>query len=261
MSSDDPQMQRKKMWVEWKDGADLSQSRKKPGDRSPLTRDRDGNLGQVTLREIEDDEDSGWSPEPWTDDGSSPLNPLAAALVEIAAEVLPQLVELAYAGAKPHVRRWWDDTARPALSSRRDAASSRLAAPRPGRNGRHTGQAVSLDARQPSNALEPERQVMSSNEAQQRLAAALIARAFSDRQIETLLNARIESGDELPQENLLQQVPPEVIEHHVTRMLEANSSLHEDLLNVFWSDQAGGGSALPLPIERVGSEQVPLDDD
>ena len=53
-------MPKKKMWVEWEDGSDLSKSHKKPGAKSPLTRDTDTNeLGQVTLEDIEDDD-----PEP-----------------------------------------------------------------------------------------------------------------------------------------------------------------------------------------------------
>lgn len=49
-------MPRKKMWVEWEDGADLSQSQKKPGDYSPLTRDGDNHLGHVTLSDADEDE-------------------------------------------------------------------------------------------------------------------------------------------------------------------------------------------------------------
>lgn len=51
-------MPRKRMWVEWEDGAELSRSHKKPGSSSPLTRDADGQLGQVTLDELEDDDEA-----------------------------------------------------------------------------------------------------------------------------------------------------------------------------------------------------------
>ncbi len=50
-------MPKKKMWVEWDDGAELSQSHKGPGNYSPLTRDGDRNLGQVTLSDYDDYDD------------------------------------------------------------------------------------------------------------------------------------------------------------------------------------------------------------
>lgn len=56
-------MPEKKMRVEWEDGANLSQSRKKPGAYSPLTRDGDNNLGHVILSDVDDDE-YNWNTEP-----------------------------------------------------------------------------------------------------------------------------------------------------------------------------------------------------
>lgn len=252
------------MWVEWKDGADLSQSRKKPGDYSPLTRDSEGNLGHVTLSDVDgdDDEQSGWSSERLEEDDPSQLDPVAAVLVEIAVQVLPQLFDLVYTEAKPHVTRWWDGTARPAIRAGRLTAGTKLAAIRSGRGRRQKDQDVSVETRRPVSAsndhgeVEAERPKMSSNEAQQRLVAALIARAFSDRQIELLLGARVDISGEAPEENLLQQIPPEVIERHVSRMLAANTSLHEELLDVFWADETDGGSALPLPIEQIARERT-----
>ena len=88
------------MVVHWEDGAHLSQSLKKPGDWSPLTRDGDNNLRHVTLSDI--DEDKGLTQEQ-----------LLAALflvgvVAVAAAVM----------AAPHIRRWWDDRAVPFLKNR-----------------------------------------------------------------------------------------------------------------------------------------------
>jgi hypothetical protein len=55
-------MQKKKMWVEWEDGSDLSKSRKKPGQYSPLTREDSTNrLGHVTLSDVDEDEGEGGS--------------------------------------------------------------------------------------------------------------------------------------------------------------------------------------------------------
>lgn len=49
-------MPKKKMMVEWDDDAQLSESRKKPGQKSPLTRDANNKLSHVTLSEVPDDE-------------------------------------------------------------------------------------------------------------------------------------------------------------------------------------------------------------
>lgn len=255
-------MEKRKMWVEWKDGADLSQSRKKPGNYSPLTRDVDGNLGHVTLCDIDEDDEPGSAPRLSASGGSSSSNPVAEVLTDVLAEVIPYLVDLAYTEGKPHVMRWWEGTARPGLQSTRQAAASKLVGMRPRRRRRiaiqpvaiRVGQATSDSAE--SGAIEPERPRMSKGEAQQRLVSALIARAYSERQIEILLGARVDAGDEQSLEDLLQQVPPNVIDHQVSQLLQANPSLHEELLDVFWTDNADGGSALPLPVEQLGRQRM-----
>lgn len=57
-------MPRRKMWVEWDDDANLSQSQKKLGDYSPLTRDSSNKLGQATMSDVDDDDSSpSYSPQ------------------------------------------------------------------------------------------------------------------------------------------------------------------------------------------------------
>ena len=102
---------------------------------------------------------------------------------------------------------------------------------------------------------------MDAHEAQQRLAAALTARAFSDRQLQVLFNAQVENGEESI-EMLVNQLPIDMIEHHVNRMLDTRTTLHSDLLDVFWSQQRLDGSDLPVPIEasktKTFSDSLPV---
>lgn len=94
----------RKMTVHWEDGAELSQSLKKPGNFSPLTRDRDNNLGHVTLSDV--DEDEGLTKEEL-------LGALFLVAVAVAAGVI----------AAPQIRRWWDDRAVPFLKKSRSRLS------------------------------------------------------------------------------------------------------------------------------------------
>ena len=256
-------MPKKKMFVEWDDNASLSNSRKKPGDHSPLTRDLDGNLGQVTLSDIDEVEEftqtSPWTPDPNnsyneedTGNKESDFSDWAAA---IAAQVIVHLTVLAaghaYRSAKPRVSQWWSETARPAIKSTRHSATRRLSSVRSIRSERRNSSDNASSNRTlngNNEAIEAEPIRMDAHEAQQRLAAALIARAFSDRQLQVLFNAQVENGEESI-EMLVNQLPVDTIEQHVNRMLDTRTTLHSDLLDVFWNQQRLGGSALPVPIK------------
>lgn len=118
-------MIRQKMWVEYEGGSYLSQSQKKPGDYSPLTREYGTNrLGQVTLSPIgEDEADSlvDWLPIFVTDEyasdsraeESSEPGDLLRSLLIIGAILALRAVE-------PHVKRWWSSQALPTMKSMRN---------------------------------------------------------------------------------------------------------------------------------------------
>lgn len=117
-------MPTRKMLVTWEDGAELSQSRKKPGDFSPLTRDGDNNLGHVTLSDADKDEfDYDWEPH-------SDPNPEAA---ELLGALVFLGVVVAAQKAAPHLKRWWNESAVPL---------ARRARKRLSRDHRSEGQAV-----------------------------------------------------------------------------------------------------------------------
>lgn len=274
------------MWVEWEDGSDLSKSRKKPGQYSPLTREDGTNrLGHVTLSDVDEDEGEG---------GSVPYTPLvydsyepvydsyenasqsSALTAEEREELVRLLADLITVGAivavraAPHVKRLWNDKAAPAFRSARDKTVNGLAEVRQWasqgvrlgirRGGSESAEVAtfveSVSADSPegvTTALEAYLPSMSSAEAQQRLAVALIAMAVSDRakavsdeQLGILLNARIEDADGAPAgESSLENLTPEEVERHVHQMLTANPALLDELTALLARGQAGAAEPQP----------------
>ena len=115
---------REKMWVKRPAGTHLSDSQKRPGEHSPLTRDDDTNeLGQVTLEKIGEDEDdasANWQSS--MDYGATADAPLARspeddALTEALARAIVALAVIAAVKGMPHVKRWWDSDGLPAMRS------------------------------------------------------------------------------------------------------------------------------------------------
>ena len=234
---------KKKMIVEWDDDKELSESRKKPGAKSPLVRDSDNNLGQVVLHEIDDDDDEhDWQTNPLPDPEPSQqrrvyVNEQGELVVEptdedVAAALLILGVIVAVRKAAPHVKRWWNDQAVPFLTK----SKSRLSMER-----RAAKQAsVAKDSRLPEPAptesstevvaaLEEDSVTMSIDEARERFVAALVARLFSDEQLRLLHNARIEDdGAELELSNAIEMLTPQQLGESITMMLEAHPSWPND---------------------------------
>jgi hypothetical protein len=277
-------MQKKKMWVEYEDGSDLSKSRKKPGQYSPLTREDGTNrLGHVTLSDVDEDEGEGSSVtytqpvydsyEPVYDshENASRPPPLTAEEHEELVRLLADLITVGAiltVRAAPHVKRLWNDKAAPALRSARDKTASGLAEVR-----RRARQGVRISIRRSDSdelatfvesvsadspegvttALEAYLPSMSSAEAQQRLAAALIAmavseraKAVSDEQLGILLHARIEGADCAPAgQGSLENLTPEGVERRVHQMLTASPTLLDELTALLARGQ--GGAAEPQP--------------
>ncbi|MDB5478888.1 MAG: hypothetical protein JWM96_1383 [Alphaproteobacteria bacterium] len=275
---------KKKMWVEWEEGADLSRSHKKPGDYSPLTRDADRRLGQVTLSDADEDPSPGPAPAPSpptatgtqaaaepetvyvyvTDDRES------AAEEQRRAERNEQLAELTLLGlrvvahlAAPHVRRWWEDKSLPFLK----AARARLARDRRigrRRSGVEPAAVVPPSAPQggdtdPSQevlaALDDYRTSMSSAEARDRLAVALAARFFSEEQLRILRDARIDDdGSALELASAMRNLTPQQVRDAITAMLESNPSWPDDFalveLKNALQDGRGGTPGLPGSLPR-----------
>lgn len=157
------------MWVDPGAGK-MSKSRKKPGSVSPLTRDADGNLGQVTMRPADPDE---FAPayEPVAQAERQEVNSLAAQIItEIANALVEVGLDLAREVAVP--------AARARLRERRERKAASRATP--------VVEGAELS----------QRIVMTSDEAQQRYIAATAAQQFAEQQLGLLDGAVIDDGAE-----------------------------------------------------------------
>lgn len=281
-------MPKKKMWVEWEEGADLSRSHKKPGDYSPLTRDADNRLGQVTLSDADEDPPSGPPPAaalPTDDDQQAAAEPEtvfvyvtddreSAAEEQRRAERNEQLAELTLLGlrvvahlAAPHVKRWWEDKSLPFLK----AARARLARDR--RTGRRpvvVEPAAAPTAGPQAGATDPSQEVlaaldgyrasMSSSEARDRLAVALTARFFSEEQLRILRDARIDGeGNALELASAMRTLTAQQVREAIAAMLESNPSWPDDLALVELKSalRTGQGGAPGLPGSLPRSAEAP----
>jgi hypothetical protein len=211
-------MPEKKMWVHWEDGAELSQSRKKPGARSPLTRDGDNNLGHVTLRDVDEDEED-WHAVQDSEERASGLTEEEL----LGALFLVGVVIAAAEKAAPHIRRWWNERAVPFLQKSRNKPS---VDPGARDNISVAEQSASPESSQEViAALDEYRASMSSDEARERFVAALVARLFSDEQLRVLRNARIEDeGPALELARAMETLTPQQLGEGLRLMLEANPS-------------------------------------
>jgi hypothetical protein len=284
---------REKMWVTRPVGTHLSESQKKPGQYSPLTRDDDTNeLGQVTLDPIDEDEaDSSASPQPAGAYGTTAHSPAErSAADEELREAIVLLVAVAVirgtAVAAPHVKKWWDENALPAMkstmtstlesarnmkttiASTMESARSKVVRVRKSDRQADAGEMVAFieaPTSGPSRGLAAlpaeDRARMSSAEAQQRLVVAVMAKtisekaqAFSDEQMRILLGAVIEDADDLPAvSSAIKRLTLEEIEVGVNRMLEANPAFLREFAKTFWGQQtAEGREALSRSLDPHG---------
>lgn len=250
-------MPRRKMWVEWEDGANLSQSQKKPGDYSPLTRDSDHNLGHVTLSDIDGDEQDDAedqeavyvylnSYEEDSEEQEDYDEEVIAALLTIGA-VIAQ-------AAAPHVKKWWREQALPFLKSKRNRFPWSRATVAQDRTFASlvAGENVFAD---PSHeallAIEEYKITMTGAEARERLAAALSARLFFEEQIRVLRTARIQDGNGAQElVGSMEGLTPQQLADGVVLMLEANPSL---------LDQEASAALLTiLEAHHLAAERSPL---
>ncbi len=224
------------MWVEWDDDARLSRSRKQPGAYSPLTRGSDDRLGHVTLSDADEDgygPSSSWPPGP--DPDSEWDQEKFEQQVEAVATVLTLLAEGA-AWAAPHVRQWWSDSAKPAIKSTGRKVKTTLSLTPVLRRTKDAnaepvpGWPRSGSERAEVEAIGPE---MSSAEAQQRFARAVVAAAYADEQMRLLRNARITADVDDPLElaSKMQELTPERLQAAIRLLLQAEPTMldHDNL--------------------------------
>lgn len=143
-------------------------------------------------------------------------------LAEAIVVLLSVLVTVGIAKGAPHVKKWWQERAHPAV--RRQAQKIRNLLREKQRSTEELEPAEDELA-----AVEIERrQVMSREEAMSRLIAALAARAYSDDQLRIVTSAHIVGLADYSQiEESIARIPPEQL-HALVLEMAMNPSLLED---------------------------------
>lgn len=221
-------MPEKIMKVRWSEGASLSQSRKQPGDYSPLTRDADTKeLGQVTLSDI-DEAEFNPSPVYVFDNQEAEERDEDAETVAVAALVILGVI-IAVAKASPHVREWLQTTAVPAMKESRDRFARAI---RRGNRPRDTEIAVVVEPA-PSTSSEVGTALadaptvsMSSAEWEERFRLMLLAGAVQDEQWRLLSTARVvDRGDLVEVQKAMGGLSAQQVAEGIKLALESNHSL------------------------------------
>lgn len=184
-------------------------------------------------------------------------------------DVLAQVVVLAAAfafgvvttKAAPKVKSWWQDSAYPSLKCRLSSlllkkteknVGVKKAEPidRPEIN--LEGISTETFSTEVAAALADTRAVMSSEEAQRRFIAMIIAAAVAAEQFRRLQEAHIEGGEEELQKfrKALTDISTEPVVDLINKMLETNDGLNEDAGPTLVELLGGGG--------RVDGKYVPL---
>lgn len=138
------------------------------------------------------------------------------------------VVVVAAKKAAPHLRRWWSGQAIPFLEgwSRGLLKGRRAKGPVVAAQGSTLARAAPTESSQEAAvALEEYRASMSSAEARERFVAALVARLFSEGQLQVLRNSRIEDeASVLELASALETLTPDQLGESLTLILEANPS-------------------------------------
>ncbi|MFJ6297529.1 hypothetical protein ACIQJX_29770 [Streptomyces griseoviridis] len=230
-------MVRKRVEIEYEEGTQLGRSKDGDGASSPnlFIPGAKGVKGQVKIYDIDESEGDSLKGSPSvvyvTDEHRSDSRARDRLEPEEIVEALVILIKAAE-WAAPRLKRWWNSQARPFVKSTRDRlaqtskADSQTITP-------ETSTLVESASPEASRelvaALEGYRASMSSVEARERFVAALLARLFSEEQLKTLRNARIEGEDcPLVLNGVMESLTPKQVEDSITLMLEMHPSLLDE---------------------------------
>ncbi len=242
-------MQRKLMWVEYDDDEELSESRKHPGKKSPLVRDRDGDLGHVVLDDVSDDDlaDLGArSPSPdddWLDDEST----------EQAIENVVMVLTVLFEVVGPHVHAWWKDRGRSAARDAARSAKNRIAA----RVRRWRGEpddepGADLTTVELASEVDPDGPTLTVEEASRLLHDALTAAAFAQHQMDLLSQATIvDDGSSPALAEALRRLGPGNVDEVIAMLREADPRAVSEMVI------ATRPRTLPTAVELPAPERPP----
>lgn len=160
--------------------------------------------------------------------------------------------------AKPHVKKWWEESVRPFVSDYR----ARLFQPRSKRASKASSALFNLSLHAKTSDQIPSevtisvsRPRMSNAEAQARYLAAMAAHAFSEEQMRLVRSADIIDADGVAEiETRIAELPPNDVHELMSRMVADPSLLNEETLAELASVLAR--VSRPTPSE---SRQLPQD--
>ncbi|WP_413755060.1 hypothetical protein [Streptomyces sp. MMBL 11-3] len=246
-------------------GARFTRSRKTEGAHRGMTRDPDTHqVGQAEIflkKENGPDPVAAYSPG-WLDSDPHESETRAQERreeAEFLAEVLLHIGRKVAEKAAPHVRKWWFEQALPVAKAKWNGQAL------PSIKAKWSSVARSRTSDRRAEAAEDlqdvvtvsgdQRMSMSGAEARKRLAAAVMARIFSDGQLRLVRNARVvnEGTDDPVELGAPDDLTPQRIGEYVALVLEANPSLSgEDVLaelgKLVANIRADGG-CVPVPRE------------
>jgi len=248
------------------EGMHLRHSRDDEGRYRALLFENDTNkmVGPPELENRPDDDDANeyvYQPQPIAPSSESDEELTLGELVAVAA-VVAGIVGIIKAA--PHVIRWWQEKAVPSLTR----TWNRLVDPH---GEKSTDQTVTTELEVLSEtatadfstavgfAIQDNRTPMSTDEAQQRLAAMLAAAAFIAQQMRLLSNARLEDDAAFPAlKAAMEHLTTQQVTDSINLMLESNTNhLLDDALSVQLMTFFGGGGRdldgqyVPLKNDRV----------
>lgn len=238
-------MPKEKMWVEYPDGTHLSKSRTAEGGFKGLARSDDSRDldTHADLFPIEDDEDADC--EVVSQSSSNPdadLVKFVLAVTLLAGLGLGALGMKAYEKAKPHVVKWLDEDAPPAIKT----AWRKIAGIRP----------IEAGAASSNESSDEPAVTMTSTEWLEGLRTAVMTRAVSDELWKRLASADIEDDEDGSVRELqagMANLTPEQVTDGIRLMLDANPSWLDEvswaaLMAVFTGAQAVGCEAAPVSV-------------
>lgn len=226
-------MGRQAGYYEWDDDS-LTPGMKKEGGWSQNLFDEDGRL-KANARFVPTDEDFEFSSGYVTDtmyisSGERQLREEDKELARLLALAVSNLIGIGIERAKPHVKRWWNETA---WSSIKETAS-KISRPRPRLKAAEVLAEAKKDTVSSDQVVEvsdEERMEMSPAEAQARLIAAAAARAYSDQQMRLVTNANIVDANGVDDiRRQLAQLPQEQLAALIEHMMLNPAALEEESL-------------------------------
>lgn len=249
-------MGRIKGHYEWDDD-DLTPGQKREGGLHQNLYDSDGNLkGSARFVPSEDEADElAVTETTFVPVEGRRLDDEEEDLSGSIAELLASFVVLGVVVAAPHVRRWWQETAVPAIEGRRIRWRERRVQRKTKAPAVEDG--TTVEAGRDLAEVPPQRRPrMSSAEAKARLLAALAARAYSEEQLRLVSDAEIVEGMQLAElKQSLAELPAEQVHGVIEAMVKDPAMMSEDTLAelavVISREQAMRWSLPPGP--KVGS--------